>query len=77
MSKRSPQYLQGRREALKWAITWLHARAETMNDPHARAILNVAATDMGHDTRAGNFPKVKRKNVDRFWEFTGRTAPQS
>jgi hypothetical protein len=48
-----------------------------MNDPHARAILNVAATDMGHDTRAGNFPKVKRKNVDRFWEFTGRTAPQS
>jgi hypothetical protein len=77
MSKRCPQYLQGRREAIKWAITWLHARAEQMNDPHAKAILNVAGTEMGFDTRNGEIPKIKRKSLDRFWEFTGQTPPQS
>ncbi len=75
MSKRCPQYLQGRREAVKWAITWLHTRAEQMNDPHAKAILNVAATDMGFDTKNGEFPKIKRKNIDRFWELSGRPNP--
>lgn len=74
---RNPQYLQGRREALKWAVTWLHARADAMNDPHAKAILNVAATDMGFDTREGKFPKVERKHVDRFGHLSVRTPPQS
>ena len=34
-SQRTPQYMQGRREAIKWAVTWLHDRANEMNDPHA------------------------------------------
>lgn len=59
MSNRPPQYLQGRREALKWAVTWLYAHAESMNDPHARAILNSAAYGMGQDVRDGAFPKVR------------------
>lgn len=52
--------MQGRQEALKWAITFLHAKAETMNDPKAKAILNVAATDMGNFTRDGGLPHVNR-----------------
>lgn len=47
---RSPQYVQGHRAAWKEAVTWLHKRAAGMNDPSARAVLNVAADDMG---RAG------------------------
>lgn len=57
---RTAQYMQGRREALKWAITFLHAKAEGMNDYSAKAALNVAATDIGDYTRNGNLPHVKR-----------------
>lgn len=28
-------------------VAWLHARADSMNDPHARAVLNSAATNLG------------------------------
>lgn len=31
---RSSQYEQGRRNGVKWAVTWLHERAELMNDCH-------------------------------------------
>lgn len=41
----------GRREAVKWAIEWLHRRAKEMNDPHAQAILNTAAFNMGVDAK--------------------------
>lgn len=57
---RSPQYMQGRREAIKWAITWLHKRSEEMNDPHAQATLNAAAFNMGADSRDGQLPKIRR-----------------
>jgi len=29
------------------AVTWLHARAESMRDPHAKAVLNLAADEYG------------------------------
>lgn len=57
---RSAQYMQGRAEAIKWAITFLHAKAEGMNNPSAKAALNVTATDMGNYTRDGSLPRVKR-----------------
>lgn len=41
----------GRRDGIRHAISWLHARAKTMNDPHAKAILNVAASDLGVESR--------------------------
>lgn len=44
---RSPQYEQGRRNGIKWAVTWLHQRAAEMNDPHAKIVLNSAAFNMG------------------------------
>ena len=32
---------------IKLAVTWLHDRAREMNDPHAKAILNTAAFNLG------------------------------
>lgn len=48
---RSPEYTQGKRAGIKWAITWLHERAVEMNDEHAKAILNTAAFNMGVDAK--------------------------
>jgi len=44
-----PPYKRGYRDGVRWTVTWLHARAAEMNDPHARAILNSAATNLGWD----------------------------
>ena len=48
---RSPEYTQGKRAGIKWAISWLHERANEMNDPSAKAILNTAAFHMGVENR--------------------------
>lgn len=50
---RSAQYEQGRRNGIKSCIEWLHTRADEMNDPHARAILNSAAFGLGQQFRHG------------------------
>lgn len=42
-----PEYLRGHRDATRAAVTWLHRRAQSMNDPHAKAILDSAANDLG------------------------------
>ena len=46
---RHPAWHEGRRNGIKWAVAWLHRRGGQMNDPHAKAILDVAAHDMGID----------------------------
>jgi hypothetical protein len=69
MSGRSSQYMQGRREALKWAITFLHAKAEEMNDPKAWRLLNLAASDIGNEVRGGQLRKINRKSADRWRHF--------
>jgi hypothetical protein len=43
----------GRVDGIRFAITWLHQQAKEMNDPHARAILNKAAFDLGCVLRDG------------------------
>jgi len=40
-------YQRGHRDGLRFAVTWLHKRAEEMNDPKAISILNSAATNLG------------------------------
>ncbi len=41
-------------------ITWLHCRAEEMNDPKARALVNLLASDFGN----GYVPKgLKARNI--------------
>lgn len=46
-----PDYKRGRRDGFRFAIQWLHTRAAEMNDPHARAVLNSAAFNLGADLR--------------------------
>lgn len=48
MSQMQP-YKRGYRDALRWSVTWLHARAAEMNDPQCKAFLNSAATNLGWD----------------------------
>ena len=40
---------QGFNAGIKAAIAWLHERADDMNDPHAKGILNGAAYGLGID----------------------------
>lgn len=44
-------YPRGRRDGIRWAITWLHQRAIEMNDWRAKAVLNSAAFGMGVDLK--------------------------
>lgn len=44
------EYRCGYHDGLREAITWLHARAEAMSDPHAKAVLNTAAFHLGVET---------------------------
>jgi hypothetical protein len=43
-----PSYYRG----VRACIAWLHARADTMNDPHAKSVLNSAAFNLGRDKPA-------------------------
>ena len=47
---------------IRWAITWLHKRADQMNDPHARQVLNDAAFNLGNDLRAIRARKAKESD---------------
>jgi len=49
---RSDHYTMGRREGIKYCVEWLHKRAKEMNDPHAVAILNCAAFNLGWAAKA-------------------------
>lgn len=61
---RSLQYDQGRRNAVKWAVTFLHERALLMNDPSARAALNLAADLMGNRAKFNkDLPRIVRSNT--------------
>lgn len=40
---------RGRREGLRWAVSWLHERAKSMRDPHARVVLQSAAWNLGNE----------------------------
>ncbi len=44
---RSDDFKAGHRMAVRAAVAWLHAEAERMNDPKARAVLDLAASDLG------------------------------
>ena len=43
-------YQRGRRDGIRHAITWLHAEAKKMNDPHARMVLDNAAFALGNES---------------------------
>ena len=57
---RSADYCAGHRRAVRACIAWLHRRAESMNDEHAKAVLNSAAFSLGGETaRKRNNPDSK------------------
>lgn len=49
-------YKRGKRDGIRYAITWLHEEAKRMNDPHATQVLNNAAFHLGN--RAKNDARV-------------------
>lgn len=40
------EFERGKRAGIKWAVSWIHARAAEMNDSLAKAVLNTAAYNM-------------------------------
>ena len=55
-----PDYDRGYRDGLRAAVTWLANRAGSMTDPHAQAVLNSAATNLGWDANRGKIPSTAR-----------------
>ena len=51
------EYQRGYQDAARQMITWLHEEAASMNDPHARRLLDGAAFALGVKS---NSPEVKR-----------------
>lgn len=50
----------GYQRGVRACITWLHERAASMNDPHAKAILNTAAFNLGVDKPEPGADEVER-----------------
>lgn len=48
---RDQRWKDGRRNGIKWAITFLHETGREMNDPHARLICNLVAFWMGVEAK--------------------------
>ncbi len=49
----------GKRDGLRYAITWLHRHAASMNDKSAKAILDSAAFNLGLELRQGHTPYIR------------------
>lgn len=62
---RSEPYIQGRRAGLKYAITWLHKRANEMNDPTAKTVLNTAAFNLGVEARTDDLRPLVDEQVTK------------
>jgi hypothetical protein len=60
----SDKHRDGIRRGMKWAIEWLHNRANEMNDPHAKQVLNAAAFNMGNDAKRANVKPGEADLID-------------
>lgn len=78
---RSADYKSGIKEGVRFAITWLHARAYSMNDPKARQILNSAAFSLGVELNKSNLVQHRidgeheRARVGRDWSNSAPPEP--
>jgi len=43
---------------MKYAVEWLHKRADEMNDPHAKSVLTAAAWNLGNAGKEVIFPRA-------------------
>ena len=48
---RSQQWIDGRRNGIKFAVSWLRDRAYRMHDEHARQVLYSASFNLGNDAK--------------------------
>lgn len=55
-----PDYDRGYRDGLRAAVTWLAERANTMNDPQAKIVLDSAAFSLGVEAKQGRIPSKAR-----------------
>ena len=55
--RRSDQWEDGRRNGIKWAVTYLHSRAKEMNDTKAMIVLDSAAFNMGWQAKHERPPR--------------------
>jgi len=81
MSGQNPQFDDGRRSGIEACITWLHHRAEAMNDSQAKATLHSAANNLGwamDDTKkasdpaaleAAKDPEEKLESINPFYSL--------
>lgn len=60
MMQELSEYERGVRKGIQAAVTWLHQRATEMNDPHARSVLDSAATNLGWDAARGQMLRHPR-----------------
>jgi hypothetical protein len=60
---RSQDWNDGRRNGIKWAIEYLHARAIEMNDPTAKTVLNTAAFNMGVEAKQPSAVSAKDRTT--------------
>lgn len=51
---RAPEHDQGQRDGIKFAVAWLHSRANEMTDQWAKAVLNCAADHLGKEGKRGS-----------------------
>ncbi len=65
---RDERFMQGYRYAIKAAVTYVHAEADRMNHPPAKAALNVVATGLGFHLRKPNPAPFKDEREE--WEIT-------
>ena len=71
-ASRNASWQDGRRNGIKWAVEYLHSEARSMNDWHAKMVLNNAAFHMGTAAKASikdapDHPSAIADPVRRDW----------
>lgn len=56
-----PEYDRGFKDGVRSAITWLHNEGQTMNDPHAKMLYDLAADHLGK-TFSAKVEKLRRQH---------------
>lgn len=56
-----PEYDRGFKDGIRSAITWLHNEAQTMNDPRAKSLYDLAADHLGK-TLSSKVERLRRQH---------------
>lgn len=67
MGQNLTDYQRGFRDATRGSVHWMHRRAKEMNDPHAVAILEAAAVNLGHQAAQERALGCYHRRIGRRW----------